>query len=81
MFAATAATSFKECVDRQLQFMDIPVMLQVKFTFDELGLHLHYPAVYTICAQGLSNGSYVFPAAHGNVWLSARLQPDNEATS
>ncbi|KAL3153111.1 hypothetical protein ABBQ38_012130 [Trebouxia sp. C0009 RCD-2024] len=51
---------------------------QVKFTFDESGLHLHYPAVYTVCAQGLANGSYVFPAAQGNVWLSARLQPDGE---
>lgn len=47
---------------------------QVKFTFDESGLHLHHPAVYTICAQGLANGSYVFPAAQGNAWLSARLQ-------
>lgn len=48
-------------------------MLQVKFTFGEAGLQLHYPAVYTVCAQGLENGSYVFPAAQGNVWLSARL--------
>ncbi|DBA87294.1 TPA: hypothetical protein ACH3X1_004352 [Trebouxia sp. C0004] len=46
---------------------------QVKFTFDESGLHLHHPAVYTVCAQGLANGSYVFPAAQGNAWLSARL--------
>ena len=49
-------------------------LLQVKFTFDESGLHLHQPAVYTVCAQGLANGSYVFPAAQGNAWLSARLQ-------
>ena len=49
-------------------------VLQVKFTFDESGLHLHHPAVYTICAQGLANGSYVFPAAQGNAWLSARPQ-------
>ena len=54
-------------------------MLQVKFSFDESGLHLHYPAVYTICAQGLSNGSCVFPAAQGNAWLSARLQHDDTA--
>ncbi|KAL0051819.1 hypothetical protein WJX82_002667 [Trebouxia sp. C0006] len=47
---------------------------QVKFTFDESGLHLYHPAVYTICAQGLTNGSYVFPAAQGSAWLSARLQ-------
>ncbi|KAL0027358.1 hypothetical protein WJX79_004098 [Trebouxia sp. C0005] len=46
---------------------------QVKFTFDESGLHLHHPAAYTVCAQGLANGSYVFPAARGNAWLSARL--------
>lgn len=49
-------------------------LLQVKFTFDESGLHLYHPAVYTICAQGLTNGSYVFPAAQGSAWLSARLQ-------
>ncbi|KAA6426205.1 MAG: Pentatricopeptide repeat-containing, partial [Trebouxia sp. A1-2] len=48
-------------------------LLQVKFTFDESGLHLHHPAAYTVCAQGLANGSYVFPAARGNAWLSARL--------
>ena len=52
-------------------------LLQVKFTFNEAGLHLHYPAVYTVCAQGLSNGSFVFPAAEGNVWLSASLQHDD----
>ena len=53
------------------------VLPQVKFTFDEAGLHLHYPAAYTICAQGLANGSYVFPAPQGKAWLSARLQ-ENE---
>ena len=54
--------------------------MQVKFTFDESGLHLHYPAAYTICTQGISNGSYVFPAAPGNVWLSARIEPEDEHT-
>ena len=51
------------------------VLLQVKFTFGEAGLQLHYPAIYTTCTQALPNGSYVFPGPSGNAWLSARLQP------
>lgn len=50
--------------------------MQVRFTFSEAGLQLHYPAVYTTCTQMLSNGSCVFPAPCGNAWLSARLITD-----
>ncbi len=60
------------CIE-MFRFIDCSwLLLQVKFTFDEAGLHLHYPAAYTVCAQGLANGSYLFPAAQGNAWLSAR---------